>query len=70
MILQSKFLASLPDNGSYLGIVSLVDSREEVVGGLVIESSSGKCPEPAISGIVLSCSHLHLSPDVEECTYV
>ena len=67
MVLQAKVLTGLLDNGSDLGIVPLVDPREEMVGGLVVECTCDQCPEPAVSGIVLSCSHLHLSPLVYRC---
>ena len=66
MILQTKLLTGLFHDGCYLGVVPLINPGEEVVGGLVVESPSGKRPEPAVSGVVLSCGHLHLSPGAEE----
>ena len=37
-----------------------------MVSGLVVKGTSKYCPEPAVSGIVLSCCHLHLSPSVNK----
>lgn len=39
MEFDSKLLASLPNDGGDLGVVGLNDSREEVVGNLVVEGS-------------------------------
>ena len=62
MVVKTKLLAGLLEDGSDEGIVTLVHSREEVVGGLMVESSSDHCPEPAVCGIVLSGCHLQLCP--------
>ena len=66
MIFQPEFFTRLLHNRRYLHIVRLNNSREQMVGGLVVEGSSKYCPEPAVSGIVLSCSYLQLSPGISK----
>ena len=63
VVLDPKLLTGLFDDGGYLGVVWLYDPWEQVVSGLMVESSSAHVPEPAVSGIVLCCSNLHLSPE-------
>ena len=62
VVRDAKLLARLAHDGCDEGIVGLDDAREEVVSGLVVESSSEHVPEPAICSIVLCRCHLHLSP--------
>ena len=62
MVLESKLFASLFKNRCYLGVVRLNHSGEEMVCGLMVECSSEDGPEPAVGGVVLCGSHLHLSP--------
>ena len=62
MILESKLLTGLLKDRCYLGVVRLNHSGEEMVCGLMVECSSEDGPEPAVGGIVLCGSHLHLSP--------
>ena len=57
-----KLLTCLSYDRSDQGIVGLDDTREEMVSGLVIESTSEHIPEPAVSGVVLCRGHLHLRP--------
>ncbi len=62
VVLDTKLLAGLPDNGRDEGVVRLNDAREEMVGRLVVECSSEDAPEPAVCGVVQCCGHLHLCP--------
>lgn len=59
---DSEFLAGLLDDGGDEGVVSLDDSGEEMVSGLVVQSSCEDVPEPTVSGVVLCGGHLHLRP--------
>ena len=59
---DAKLLTGLSDYGGDERVVGLDHTREEMVSGLVVEGSSEDIPEPAVSGIVLSGGHLHLSP--------
>ncbi len=63
VVLDTKLLTGLPDNGRDEGVVRLNDAREEMVGRLVVECSSEDGPEPAIRGVVLRCGHLQLRPE-------
>ena len=62
VIFDPKLLTRLSHDGSDERVVGLDDTWEEVVSGLVVESSSEHIPEPAVCSIVLCCGHLHLSP--------
>jgi len=63
VVLDTKLLAGLSDNGRDEGVVRLNDAREEMVGCLVVECSSEDGPEPAVCGIVLRCGHLQFRPE-------
>ena len=62
VVFDPKLLTCLAYDGSDERVVGLDDAREEVVSGLVVESSREHVPEPAVCGIVLCRGHLHLSP--------
>ena len=62
MVPEAKLPTGLLQYGSDEGVVCLDHSREEVVGGLVVQGSSEHTPEPAVRGIVLRGRHLHLRP--------
>ena len=62
VILHPKLLACLPDNGCDEWIVCLDDSGEQVMCGLVIESTSEHRPEPTVCSVVLCGGNLHLRP--------
>ena len=62
VVFDPKLLTRLTYDGSDERVVGLDDAREEVVSGLVVESSREHVPEPAVCGIVLCRGHLHLSP--------
>ena len=66
VILHSKLLTCLPDDGCDERVVCLVDPREQVMCGLVIESTSDHRPKPTVCSIVLRGSHLHLCPGGEK----
>ena len=71
MVPEAKLPTGLLQYGSDEGVVGLDHSREEVVGGLVVQGSSEHTPEPAVRGIVLRGRHLHLRPvRVRACAYV
>jgi hypothetical protein len=66
---DAELLACLADYGGDEWVMCLDDSGEEVVGGLVVQSSGEDVPEPTVSGVVLRRGHLHLRP-LRECVCV
>ena len=59
---DAELLARLADYGGDEWVMCLDDSGEEVVGGLVVQSSGEDVPEPTVSGVILRRAHLHLRP--------
>ena len=59
---ETKLPTGLLDNGGDDRVVTLVDPREQVVAGLVVQSSCEQSPEPTVCGVVLCGGHLHLCP--------
>ena len=62
MVRNSELLTCLSDYGCDERIVCLYDSRKEMVGGLMVESSGEDIPEPTVCGVVLRSGYLHLRP--------
>ena len=70
VVTDAILFTHLLHNGRDLWIMGLNYSREQMVGGLVVESASEHCPEPASCGIILCCSYLELSPEGDGYTHV
>lgn len=63
VIFYAELLACLFHNGRDLRVVRLDNSGEQVVCGLMVESTCENRPEPALCGVVLRCGNLKLSPE-------
>lgn len=66
VVLDTKLLAGLADNGCDEGVVRLDHSGKEVMGGLVVESTCKYIPEPTVCCVILCGGHLHLGPEEME----
>ncbi len=62
MIRHTKLFTGLFDYGRYLHVVWLYETREQVMGSLMVEGPREHSPEPAVSGIVLSRGYLQFGP--------
>lgn len=62
MVRHVELLGGLLDDWADLRVVVLVDSGEDVVGGLVVEGAREDIPEPRVVGIVLGGVDLVLGP--------
>ena len=62
VVSNTKLFARLSNDGPYLRIVGLYDTREEMVNSLMIEDTGESGPEPAVSCKIFSGSALKLSP--------
>lgn len=63
VVLDAKLLAGLADNGCDERVVRLDHTGEEVVGGLVVESTRKHIPEPTVCCVILRGGHLHFGPE-------
>lgn len=64
LIVDSKLLACLHNDGGYFRVIRLVDGREQVVDDLVVQGAGQESGERITVSIVLSSPNLHLSPVV------
>ena len=62
VVLDAVVFAGLLHNGSDLWVVGLDDPGEEMVSGLVVQSTCEHCPKPAPCGVVLCRGNLKLRP--------
>lgn len=64
VILDAEVLAGLFHNGGDAGVMGLDDTREEVMRGLMVQSTCEDRPKPAACGVVLRCGNLQLGPEL------
>ncbi len=62
VVMDAILLAGLLHNGSDLRVMGLDYTREQMVGCLVVQSTSEHGPEPTTGGIVLCRGNLKLRP--------
>lgn len=62
IVSDTKLLTRLTNNGSYLWIVDLTHTREQVMSCLMIQGACENVEKPAIRGVILSCLDLQFSP--------
>ena len=53
VVLDTKLLAGLADNGCDVRVVRLDNARKEVMGGLVVECPCKHIPEPTVCSVIL-----------------
>ena len=62
IVLDTKLLTGLSDDGRDIGIVRLDYPGKEMVGYLVVECTCNKTPKPVVGRVILCGNYLHLCP--------